>query len=902
MWCRAVGGHRLTIPTPKSSGLRPGAVAAIAFAVFAVVDFAAFRTNFYRNLLDPNSSTGSFEAAIDQFRTLHGDRRTDVLVLGDSRIYSGLDPGAASAASKTLRFLNGGVPGTTPRCWPFFVRAIDPEVNRLRAVVIPVDTYGDDDSAIGSLDGDDRPMDLRYVVFQTRVSDLPKLAGSFSDPRERVEYGIDLFWRAVELRDDFQAFAANPAARLTMLARPPPVSPYDPLGWHPRGETLAGLRVDFATNAIAYPPGMPDDQRQAIATQVLTIPKPSPSYAEYRRQWLGPIAAEYRAAGVPVIFVRIPTRPAHRNATDVPSGSLADIARDTGATLLPAAPYLALERPDLFADEDHLNRGGSLQFSRLLGRDVAHAIVTLSSSPKGERVEGASAHPIVTLSSALSARVEGAPAPQASPAPTSTRSSDRRDLSWYAAAVGIGIPLRFQSYEFWLFVAIVAALFYGLPRRYGRYVLLLTSYYFYARWNAWYVLFLWILTASDFLIGIVLERSRSRLFLALGVAANLAFLGTFKYANFASGTVSALLGMHENPWLVNLFVPIGISFHTFQSISYLVDVYRGRMTAIRKPLDYALFLAFFPQLLAGPIVRAGLFFGELFSWRPPTAEDVSYGLARAGFGLVKKMAIADQFAPISNAYFAAPAAHPGALAAWSAVFAFGMQIYFDFSGYSDIAIGCARLFGFVFPENFAMPYLATSITDFWHRWHITLSTWLRDYLYIPLGGSRHGTFATLRNLMLTMLLGGLWHGAQWTFVAWGAVHGVLLCVERVLGIGHGRAPRGVVAVVRIVVTFALVSLAWVLFRAPAFGTAAAVYRALFAGGGGASLLVGWPAVLAAGLAAFAAARLAFERFGVGRSWTALRPLSQAGALAGLLLALALLTWPGVSPAFIYFKF
>ncbi len=317
----------LTIPARKSSGLRPGAVAAIAFAVFAVVDFAAFRTSFYRSLLDPNSSTGSFEAAIDQFRDLRSDRRTDVLVLGDSRIYSGLDPSAASAASGRLRFLNGGVPGTTPRCWPFFVRAIDPDVNRLRAVVIPVDTYGDDDSAIGSLDGDDRPMDLRYVVFQTRLSDLPKLAGSFSDPRERVEYGIDLFWRAVELRDDFQAFAANPAARLTMLARPPPVSPYDPLGWHPRTETLAGLRVDFATNSIVYPAGMPDDQRQAIATQVLTIPKPSPSYAEYRRQWLGPIAAEYRAAGVPVIFVRIPTRPAHRNATDVPTGSLPDIAR-----------------------------------------------------------------------------------------------------------------------------------------------------------------------------------------------------------------------------------------------------------------------------------------------------------------------------------------------------------------------------------------------------------------------------------------------------------------------------------------------------------------------------------------------------------------------------------------------
>lgn len=848
---------------------------AAAFAIFAIVDFAAFRTPLYRSVLDPNSSTGSFEAAIGAFRDFRSDRRTDVLVLGDSRIYSGLNPKAASAASG-LRFLNGGVPGTTPRCWPFFVRAIDPRADRFRAVVIPVDTYGDDDSAIGSLDGDDRPMDLRYVVFQTRLSDLPKLAGSFSDPRERVEYGIDLFWRAVELRDDFQALAADPLARVAVLEKGIGDA-YDPLAAHARTESLAGLRADFANDTLVYPRGTPADQQQAIATQVLHVPQHRSSYAIYRQQWLEPIAAAYRAAGVPVLFVRIPTRPVHRTNGDQPRGSLLAIESAQQARLIPAAPYLALERPGLFADEDHLNRKGSLLFSRQLGTDVAHAlaknVVMLSRAPEhrsGARVEARSAH---------------------------------HNLSWFAAAIGIGIPLQFQSYEFWLFVAIVAALFYLLPRRAGRWVLLIASYYFYARWNASYVLFLWILTASDFLIAIALEGRRSRVVLALGIAANLAFLATFKYANFASGTVSALLGMHENPWLVSLFVPIGISFHTFQSISYLVDVYRGRMTAIRKPFDYALYLAFFPQLLAGPIVRAGLFFGELFAWRPPGPEDVTYGLARAGFGLVKKMAIADQFAPAANAYFSAPAAHPGALAAWSAVFAFGMQIYFDFSGYSDIAIGCARLFGFVFPENFAMPYLATSVTDFWHRWHITLSTWLRDYLYIPLGGNRHGTPATLRNLMLTMLLGGLWHGAQWTFVAWGCFHGVALCIERLLGIGRGnKAPGPLVIVARIALTFTVVSLAWVLFRAPTFATAVEVYRALFAGGVGAAMVTGWQGVLAVGLLVFAVARLALERCGIGASWVQLRPSAQAGTLAGLLIALALLTWPGPSPTFIYFKF
>jgi alginate O-acetyltransferase complex protein AlgI len=857
-----------------------------ALAIFALIDVLAFRADSYRRWLDPSSSTGAFEAAIAQFEAFHSEPRRDVLVLGDSRVYSGLDPAAATAAGGGLRFLNGGVPGTTPRCWPFFLRAVDPALSRYRALVIAVDTYADDDSAIGSLDGDDRPMDLRYVVFQTRLSDLPKLAGSFSDPRERVEHGIDLFLRGPELRDDFQAFAADPLARVRAIEAARGQPTYAPLAAHSRSENLEGLLVNFTTGSIVYPPDVSADERVAIATQVLHVPKPSPSYAIYREQWIAPIVARYAAAGVPTIFVRIPTRPANRSGSQLPTGSLADIAREYGARLLPPEKYLALERPELFADEDHLNRAGSLRFSRLLGGDVARALA----DPPAH----AAKPPPATL---------GAPAEAGADPPRPQHS-----LSWFAAAVGIGIPLAFQSYEFWLFFAIVAALFYAAPRRARWYVILVASYYFYARWNAWYVLFLWILTASDFAIAIAVERARdtgrnARLLLALGVAANLAFLASFKYTNFASGTVATLIGRHENPWLVNLFVPIGISFHTFQSISYLVDVYRGKMAAVRKPLDYALYLAFFPQLLAGPIVRAGLFFGEFFKWRPPGPDDVSYGLARAGFGLVKKMAVADQFASVANGYFDAIAAHPGAPAAWSAMFAFGMQIYFDFSGYSDIAIGCARLLGFVFPENFNMPYLATSVTDFWHRWHITLSTWLRDYLYIPLGGSRYGTPATLRNLMLTMLLGGLWHGAQWTFVAWGGFHGVMLCFERLVGIGHEPTPsRGIVLLVRVVVTFTLVTLAWVLFRAQSFDMALAVYRQLFAGGAGAMLLTGWQAVLAAGIVAFAAVRLVFDRWKFEPSWWQLRPFARAATLAGLLLALELLTWPGISPTFIYFKF
>ncbi|MFY9718661.1 MAG: hypothetical protein WAK16_03370, partial [Candidatus Cybelea sp.] len=418
-------------------------VTAAAFLIFAVVDVLAFRTGLYRAMLDPSSSTGSFETAIAQFRDLPPNPKRDVLVLGDSRIYSGLDPAAADSAAGNLRFLNGGVPGTTPRCWPFFVRAIDPDAGRFRAVVIAVDTYADDDSAIGSLDGNDRPMDLRYVVLQTRLSDLPKLAGSFSDPRERVENGIDLFWRGQELRDDVQAFAADPAARFAAINGARRTPAYDPLAAHPRSESLAGLHVDFSTNAITYPNGIPDDQRNAIATQVLTVAKPSPSYARYRTQWLAPLAARYEAAGVPVIFVRIPTRPTHRSPNQLPSGSIVTIVHDEQAHLIPAAAYIALERPDLFADEDHLNREGSRRFSRLLGTDVAHILADRS--------------PPAVAPAAAGAAVTSAPAKPQPP--------ERHSLSWFAAACGIGIPLRFTSYEFWLFFLIVALLFYLLPRR-----------------------------------------------------------------------------------------------------------------------------------------------------------------------------------------------------------------------------------------------------------------------------------------------------------------------------------------------------------------------------------------------------------------------------------------------------
>jgi alginate O-acetyltransferase complex protein AlgI len=861
----------------------------LAALLFIGANLFLFRTPFYRNLLAPDSSAGSFEATVERLRALPAGPQHDVLVLGDSRIYNGLDTAVAGASAGGLRFINAAVPGTTPRDWPYLLRAIDPTGKRYRAIVLPVDTYGDDDSAIGSLDGAARLYDLRYIVFETGLADLGPLANSFPDPRSRLEVALDLALRGPVLRDDVQDFLADPAGRIALVAATPP-----PAGaQHPRRESLAGLGVDFARGAITYPPAVAPDERAAIADQVLRVSQPSPSYGAYRARWLGEIVARYRAAGVPVVVVRIPARPAHRALPAAPTGSLPALASGGGVTLVRQAPYVALERPELFADHDHLNAAGSLRFSRLLGADVAAA---LAAPPA---VAAVPARPAPPVAAPQASAVSGAAPAAESPL--------RAALHATLAALGIGTPLLFQSFEFWFFFALVAAGFYAArgARRgpAGKLALLAASYYFYARWNATYIFFLFALSASDYAIGRALEREGRARFalLSAGVAANVAFLGTLKYADFASGTLAALLGLPADPWTVHWLVPIGISFHTFQSISYLVDVYRRRTQAVRDPLDYALYIAFFPQLLAGPIVRAARFFGELAGWRTPTAAEVARGAGEIVVGLVKKTAIADQFAVVSDAYWSAPAAHPGAPAAWSAALAFALQIYFDFSGYSDIAIGTARLLGFAFPENFRRPYFASSISDFWRRWHISLSTWLRDYLYIPLGGNRHGRARTYLNLMITMLLGGLWHGANWTFVAWGGYYGALLSLERAAGVGRREAARANAStgVARVAFTFTLVLLGWVLFRAPSFGAAFDVYRALFAGGSGPWLLVPWELALAA--LAFAC-EFAAERGRTPVDWWTIPVVRGGAALAALGLVLELLSYPGTATPFIYFKF
>ncbi len=457
--------------------------------------------------------------------------------------------------------------------------------------------------------------------------------------------------------------------------------------------------------------------------------------------------------------------------------------------------------------------------------------------------------------------------------------------------------MAFNTVAFFAFLPVVLVLFYVLPRAARKPLLLAASYFFYAWWNPKFLPLIWTLTLIDYIAGLLLGRDPVRhrkSILIASLCANLGFLGFFKYYNFLGATLAGLLRRPPDSFFLQITLPLGISFHTFQSMSYVIDVYRRKQKPVRNLLDYALFIAFFPQLVAGPIVRAHEFFADLFHWKPPDAATVQRSALSIVAGLSKKMIFADQFAKIADPYFRNPAAFPGALAAWSAALAFGLQIFFDFSGYTDIAIGSAGLLGFHFPINFARPYLASSITGFWRRWHMSLSRWLRDYLYIPLGGSRLGRWRTYRNLMITMLLGGLWHGASWNFLAWGGWHGALLSLERATG---QREPRR--NPLRIALTFLLVLLGWVLFRAPNWTAAITVYSAMFQAPAGRSLLGAGHWTLAAISLALAIAedRLAiFERFPRAPAWV------QAVALAAAFLALELFGVTDQRIPFIYFQF
>jgi alginate O-acetyltransferase complex protein AlgI len=425
-------------------------------------------------------------------------------------------------------------------------------------------------------------------------------------------------------------------------------------------------------------------------------------------------------------------------------------------------------------------------------------------------------------------------------------------------------------------------------------------------WNPYLIALIAASASVDYVVARCLERMTAprwrRCLLCLSIAVNLGLLAFFKYTNFLLGSARSAAGWFGGDLhgpVLSLVLPLGISFYTFETISYVVDVYRGRTRAVRSLLDYALYIMFFPHLVAGPIVRPRDFLPQLrrrkrFSW-----DRLQVGVQFFLLGLFKKAVLADHLARVVDPVFAQPGLQSSG-SVWLATLAYAVQIYCDFSGYSDMAVGLAHTLGFRLPLNFNMPYFSADITEFWRRWHISLSSWLRDYLYIPLGGSRHGRWATYRNLLVTMLLGGLWHGASWTFVLWGLYHGLLLALERCCPLPEWLR-QGLFRPLRVACTFLAVSVGWVLFRAQSFADAGALLARLVSPTAGLSLGPARWALVGTCLALVLAGHLVGTFVNVKRLERRL-PAPVLGS--GMAFVVLLLFWLVAedSRAFIYFQF
>ena len=470
--------------------------------------------------------------------------------------------------------------------------------------------------------------------------------------------------------------------------------------------------------------------------------------------------------------------------------------------------------------------------------------------------------------------------------------------------------MLFPTLGFLLFFLIVAAAMAALGTRFAakKTVLVVASYYFYAQWDWRFCFLLAGSSVVSYIAGQLIDRAsderRARTILGIAVALHLGLLGIFKYFDFfisSANQLARLLGLeHEVPF-IEILLPVGISFFTFHGISYITDVYRRDVAVCRNPLDMLLYMSFFPQLVAGPIVRAAYFLPQLAR---PSTEPIPVGPALLLIlsGLFKKVVIANYLATgLVDPVFSAPTSYGGP-DLLLATYGYAVQIFCDFSAYSDMAIALAALLGFRFPANFNQPYRAQRLREFWQRWHISLSTWLRDYLYKPLGGNRGGRLNTYRNLLLTMLLGGLWHGAAWKFIAWGALHGGGLAVERMLEPWIGRRALSPAAkIIGTLIVFHFVCLAWIFFRAEDFAVAS-LYIGGLASGWGEGMQQAGPfvvALIAIGLAGQFTPDALFERVALAFARV---PSWGLGAMAGIVVALINALGPeGVAP-FIYFRF
>jgi alginate O-acetyltransferase complex protein AlgI len=475
--------------------------------------------------------------------------------------------------------------------------------------------------------------------------------------------------------------------------------------------------------------------------------------------------------------------------------------------------------------------------------------------------------------------------------------------------------MLFCSQQFLLFFTVVFFIYWALPWQRARvWLLLAASLFFYATWNHWLALIIAVSTATDYVLARGMEASDSprwrKLMLGISVVGNLGLLVYFKYANFFLASLQQALhavGAQASLPVLSVILPIGISFYTFEAINYTVDVYRRRVPAEHNLANFMLFITFFPHLVAGPIVRARDFLPQTHRRKRWDWARVQLGSQLFLMGLFKKLAIADRMALFSDPVFADPAGY-GSKATALAIVAYALQIYCDFSGYTDMALGTAHMLGYKLAPNFNMPYLSANVAEFWRRWHISLSSWLRDYLFIPLGGSRGTRRQTARNLLVTMALGGLWHGASWTFVVWGVLHGLLLIVHRgfqAFCLGRPRldrllrTPPG--TILRTVLTLACVCLGWVFFRAPTFGVAATMlWKLLRYQPAVRSLPLGehslWYTVAVVALCHALASRGRWNRI-VGRL-----PAPVLGFGYAAVLTLALVLAPDNNKAFIYFQF
>jgi alginate O-acetyltransferase complex protein AlgI len=379
------------------------------------------------------------------------------------------------------------------------------------------------------------------------------------------------------------------------------------------------------------------------------------------------------------------------------------------------------------------------------------------------------------------------------------------------------------------FIAVLVVLAICRSRVQRQLVILLASIFFYGYWNPWYLFLLATPSVIDYVcasrMGATEDPKQRKFWLMFSIVSNLGLLGYFKYANFFVENFARMMG-RDVP-VFKILLPVGISFYTFKTMSYTIDVYRRHIEPCKSWWKYAMFVTYFPELVAGPIVRASVFLPQMTRSLRPSWARAYVGLQLVALGFSKKLLVADRLAKFVDPVFAAPALYSSSTV-WAAVIAYSLQIYCDFSGYSDIAIGVSGIIGFDLPENFNMPYASTSITEFWRRWHMTLSQWLRDYLYIPLGGNRKGKMRTYVNLTVTMLLGGLWHGASWTFVAWGALHGLALAVHKLWSEKAGERGWKLPGVLSWAITYIYVCFCWVLFRAASFHTAMVMVRKMLA--------------------------------------------------------------------------